>query len=328
LGGAYLTFSLAAGTAITMDNGSGISGYGCAGSEIRNLQLNGLSNATSAIALQLGLPGGNGAAGFIWSGGFIQNFGLAITYGDNTWRTHFQNGIFQVCGQLLLFSGATVDSGEMLSFVGCSFVNNASPFLNSINITGQVEANFVNCSFDNAQFDFGGSHASCVNCHFENPGPTAQTVPFITSSGNLDLICCVIAQDSAISGPASLISLTGAGTTSIYGLNAASNVAIASLITLSGTATLSELAPNHIGGFVALLTPSGSGAWMVDYGGGQIQTNQTVTVGGLEVTGNSGFYGTAPIAKPTVTGSKAGNAALASLMTALAALGLVIDSTT
>jgi hypothetical protein len=43
---------------------------------------------------------------------------------------------------------------------------------------------------------------------------------------------------------------------------------------------------------------------------------------------NVGFYGTTPIAKPTITGSRGGNAALASLMTALAAFGIVTDSTT
>ena len=42
---------------------------------------------------------------------------------------------------------------------------------------------------------------------------------------------------------------------------------------------------------------------------------------------NAGFYGTAPIAKPTVTGSRGGNAALASLLTQLANLGLITDST-
>lgn len=39
-----------------------------------------------------------------------------------------------------------------------------------------------------------------------------------------------------------------------------------------------------------------------------------------------GFYGAAPAAKPTVTGSRGGNAALASLLTGLATLGLVTDS--
>jgi hypothetical protein len=40
-----------------------------------------------------------------------------------------------------------------------------------------------------------------------------------------------------------------------------------------------------------------------------------------------GFYGHAPGAQPTVAGSKGGNAALTSLMTALAGLGLVVDGT-
>jgi len=49
---------------------------------------------------------------------------------------------------------------------------------------------------------------------------------------------------------------------------------------------------------------------------------------GFKVTGNIGFYGTAPIAKPTVSGSRGGNAALASLLTALANYGLIVNSTT
>jgi hypothetical protein len=39
-----------------------------------------------------------------------------------------------------------------------------------------------------------------------------------------------------------------------------------------------------------------------------------------------GFFATAPVAKPTVTGSRGANAALASLLTALAGLGLLTDS--
>ena len=38
------------------------------------------------------------------------------------------------------------------------------------------------------------------------------------------------------------------------------------------------------------------------------------------------FFGTAPVVKPTVTGSRAGNAALADLLTELATLGLLTDS--
>jgi hypothetical protein len=42
----------------------------------------------------------------------------------------------------------------------------------------------------------------------------------------------------------------------------------------------------------------------------------------------TGFYNTTPVTKPTVTGSRGGNAALASLLTALASTGLITDSTT
>ena len=42
--------------------------------------------------------------------------------------------------------------------------------------------------------------------------------------------------------------------------------------------------------------------------------------------GGIGFYGTAPIPKPTIAGSRDGNAALESLFTALANLGLITDS--
>lgn len=50
--------------------------------------------------------------------------------------------------------------------------------------------------------------------------------------------------------------------------------------------------------------------------------------GKTKLMGNVGFYNTAPQAKPTVSGSKSGNAALASLCSALATLGLITDSTT
>ena len=70
----------------------------------------------------------------------------------------------------------------------------------------------------------------------------------------------------------------------------------------------------------------------------RISPNGNLLIGGstdgaikLDVSGSSrfqtvGFNNTTPIAKPTVTGAKGSNAALASLLTALAAYGLVTDS--
>lgn len=47
---------------------------------------------------------------------------------------------------------------------------------------------------------------------------------------------------------------------------------------------------------------------------------------GASATDVIAFYGATPAAKPTITGSKGSNAALASLITALATLGLLVDS--
>jgi hypothetical protein len=45
-------------------------------------------------------------------------------------------------------------------------------------------------------------------------------------------------------------------------------------------------------------------------------------------TNTVGFYGATPVSRPTVSDSRGGNAALASLVTALTSLGLITDSTT
>jgi hypothetical protein len=49
---------------------------------------------------------------------------------------------------------------------------------------------------------------------------------------------------------------------------------------------------------------------------------------GTAIGGRVGFNGTTPPAKPTVTGSRGANAALASLLSALASTGLLTDSST
>lgn len=54
----------------------------------------------------------------------------------------------------------------------------------------------------------------------------------------------------------------------------------------------------------------------------------TIHIGGAMVPGMKlGFLGAAGVTRPTVTGSRGGNAALASLLTALANLGLITNST-
>jgi hypothetical protein len=71
----------------------------------------------------------------------------------------------------------------------------------------------------------------------------------------------------------------------------------------------------------------GTGA---DNGADRLQVAGNAAISGsLKHTGAAlGFYGTAAIAKPAVVGSRGGNAALASLLTQLANLGLITDTTT
>jgi hypothetical protein len=89
----------------------------------------------------------------------------------------------------------------------------------------------------------------------------------------------------------------------------------------------------------------GNGLQVFDGGGGTLNTLQIVAniagtptiirpldlVSGIQinstVTGKVGFNSAAPIAKPTLTGAKGSNAALASVIAALVSYGLAIDST-
>lgn len=62
-----------------------------------------------------------------------------------------------------------------------------------------------------------------------------------------------------------------------------------------------------------------------------VNVNDDLEIRGPLLLGESGadlaFYGGTPGPKPTITGSRGGNAALADLLTELEALGLIVDST-
>lgn len=76
----------------------------------------------------------------------------------------------------------------------------------------------------------------------------------------------------------------------------------------------------------------GTNEWGIHTSSGNLRINRIAGTGRVvinndfEINGNVGFYTTDPVAKQTVTGSRAGNAALASLLTALATSGLITDS--
>lgn len=57
-------------------------------------------------------------------------------------------------------------------------------------------------------------------------------------------------------------------------------------------------------------------------------TNATIDAPNTKVMGKVGFNGKDPITTPTITGSRAGNAALTALLTQLQNYGLIVDATT
>lgn len=57
----------------------------------------------------------------------------------------------------------------------------------------------------------------------------------------------------------------------------------------------------------------------------QVQASTNISMGGTAAAPKLGFYGATAVVKATVTGSKGANAALTSLLTALANLGLITD---
>jgi hypothetical protein len=101
-----------------------------------------------------------------------------------------------------------------------------------------------------------------------------------------------------------------------------------------------QVAPNGSGAFSAVMAYNGSNIDNTGYVGMDISTSNariftdkrgTGTATALIVQksgGTLGFLGTGGVTKQTITGSRGGNAALASLLTALASHGLITDSTT
>lgn len=78
------------------------------------------------------------------------------------------------------------------------------------------------------------------------------------------------------------------------------------------------------GGFVLIGTTDTTGL----AAGGLKAAGASIFSSSVQIVGNVGFNGSAPVAKGTITGSRGGNAAVASLITYLASRGDITDSTT
>lgn len=132
------------------------------------------------------------------------------------------------------------------------------------------------------------------------------------------------------------ILVDGANRTTIVGNTL--NLHLTNHLRTTANAVRTCIGPNHyLGAAVELADASGSTGG-VDYDatnlwnrsrGKHFFTGEIEIDGALNHDGTTfGFAGAAPGVPPTVTGSRGGNAALASLLTGLAARGLIVDSTT
>lgn len=100
--------------------------------------------------------------------------------------------------------------------------------------------------------------------------------------------------------------------------------------------TPAGVAVGSLGGNSGINIADGTNTWGIDLSSGTlrfmkagVQQNAALDLNGnFQVRGGVGFYNTAPTTQQTVTGAKGSNAALASLLTALAAYGLITDSST
>lgn len=228
---------------------------------------------------------------------------------------------------------------------------------------GESETKFVDADFCNALLQFDEDARDAIQALQSGGG---GSFPSITDDGSTVTIAGTTAvqglrgkkQTVTSTG---LLSVTLAATTSIVEFNAASQVDLVGMS--GGSADRLVLFRNKGVGNVFVYAENGNeataanrfdldefsgatGSLLVNGGGmglamydsdasrwvyaallGKNTPGPTMISGTLATSGNVGFNGTAPIAKPTVTGSRGGNAALASLLTALANYGLITDGT-
>lgn len=153
---------------------------------------------------------------------------------------------------------------------------------------------------------------------------SAQAASLDTATiGALNLLTDALTISSSFNGDPSRgasIRLTNitAGATSAVKLIKLTNTGTLQVVNAANTAVIMTLTDAG-----SLSVPTGA------IGGLSLSSTNQTTTGSLLVQGNTGFYNTTPIAKPTITGSRGAETA-SSLATraALVALGLVTDSTT
>lgn len=205
-----------------------------------------------------------------------------------------------------------------------------------------TETNLRGC-IKNAVFRVGGS-GSGENCQrfLYASGVTASVAEIDTPSFLVGATPAGVVNRASVSGSATGVnpSIAPVGSDTNIGLSFASKGTGVVTWTTNGTEAFRV---RSTGSTDSLQVDSASGAGNLSVRGSSTTSDVNILGKGnggvllFDGAGNTkfrintvgvGFYGATPAAKPTVTGSRGGNVALASLITALASLGLVTDSST
>ena len=173
-------------------------------------------------------------------------------------------------------------------------------------ITGQTAGNVVLTTSDNAFYTYGDVDGTYTQTAFSKVGTLTIT---LTASADFDGQIDNLAFESI----QNVVSL------GVFDINGNTQIYLSGQVMTLGS---SLIIPTNI----PYVDPGSGALWK---NGGLVATGYTsLRLGDEGGDPTTGFYDATPILKPTVTGSKGGNEALASLIAALASLGLISDATT
>lgn len=289
----------------------------------------------------------NGGHGFNFFGVAMAEAGTSVhfnaCYGNNNGQAGFY--LFKMvycvltgCAADSAGIGYLIDTCESCSLVGCGteFMVNKSVSYPGIGfkVTASLGIGLYNAwtnhNISSSWWITGNSIGVTMLGAHENEPEASATALIKVDSG-----CSVTLADyGSTDGPnAPIPNNLAAGTTTILN-DGAQGINVPGTATLAGGFSVGATAQPRFRVTTNGGVDWGDGTNPVDTnlyrgGNGVLVTDGTVVIGSkLQHNGSTaGFYGTNAIAKPTVTGSKGGNAALTSLLTQLASLGLITDST-
>jgi hypothetical protein len=230
------------------------------GAGLRDFTLFGSDPSAGQTGLEIG--GAQWTVGFYAVGVTIANFGLGLKFDPSVWNFKMQHSMFSRNGQNVYWPSTLHFGGENVEFDSVTFVG--ATFTNSLEFDDEVtdtfsnlaSLTFVSCNFDDAQLviNNGAGSVRLYAPHFENPGKSSGTQPFMrirayTAASDVVIDGPDFYNDLSGPYPSSFLEIDGGPTVTITQMrsvnldgstNVPANIAIAgnSNVTLLGDAPL------------------------------------------------------------------------------------------